>query len=216
MAAFGAGTLWAAKARWSRTRVSAITDEMAVSQSAAVRAAREFGFESVELRNVPESGKPFAGLSAPELKRWASELAANKLKVSILHVPAGIDFVSATGILGAGAVWTSEPNPVYPRVMVDAARLNDITSPGIAGAWTPREDWQEAWRRLPRTRIASVRVATATLDRQNPKHLSWKGILEMLQKDGYGGTITVETGAPPSDAALESILELIHLIGQVA
>ena len=38
-----------------------------------------------ELRNVPETKKEFAFLTEPELKRWAAELAANKLKVSFLN-----------------------------------------------------------------------------------------------------------------------------------
>ena len=51
----------------------------------------------------------------------------------------------------------------------------------------------------------SVRVPAATLHT-----LNWKGILEMLQKDGYSGTLTVEKGD------LESIRDLIHMIGMVA
>ena len=189
----------AAKPRLSRTRVSAITDELASTQSEAVRLAREFGFEGVELRNVPQTGKSFATLSEPELKRWAAELASNKLKVSALHVPAGTNASPAVEILGARGVW-------------------DAT---MAGAWTPGPDWQQAWPKLPRSRITSVRVPAASLDRENPRYLGWKGILEMLQKDGYAGNLVVETGvvetgAPPSDAAREAIRELIHLIGQIA
>ena len=184
----------AARPRLSRARVSAITDELASTQSEAVRLAREFGFEGVELRNVPETGRPFAALSDPELKRWAAELASNKLKVSALHLAAGASAQQAADILGARVVW-------------DAA---------MTGAWTPGSDWQEAWRKLPRSGIVSVRVAAASLDRDNQRHLGWKGILEMLQKEGYAGNLVVETGAPPSDAARESIRELIHLIGQVA
>ena len=62
----------------------------------------------------------------------------------------------------------------------------------------------------------SVRVPAASLDRENPRHWGWKGILEMLQNDRYAGNLVVETGAPPSDAAREAIRELIHLIGQIA
>jgi hypothetical protein len=179
-----AGLLHGAKPRLSRARVSAITDEMAPTQSDAVRAARDFGFEFVELRNVPETGRPFGALSDPELKRWASELQASKLKVSVLHAAASS--TSAAAILGAAAVWPPDLDP------------------GKAGAWTPTENWKEDWRQVRATRIVSVRVPAATLHT-----LNWKGILEMLQKDGYSGTLTVEKGD------LESIRDLIHMIGMV-
>jgi hypothetical protein len=209
-----ASPLFAAKARLSRTRVSAITDELARTQTDAVQAARGFGFESVELRNVPETGKPFVGLSDPELKRWAAELAGNKLNVSVLHVPgsltASADFVEAAKLLNAAAVWPQNSDARWQKVLVDAGRLTELTAPSIAGAWTPREDWLDAWKKLPRGRIATVRVGAATLDRQNPARLPWKSILEMLQKEGYAGTLTVE---PASE---DSVRELIHLIGQVA
>jgi sugar phosphate isomerase/epimerase len=158
---------------------------MAPTQSDAVRAASELGFEFVELRNVPESGKPFGTLSDPELKRWAAELQASKLKVSVLHSAAPSP--NAAAILGAAAVW---PPDLDPRK---------------AGAWTPTESWKEDWRQVRSTHIVSVRVPAATLHT-----LNWKGILEMLQKDGYSGTLTVEKGD------LESIRDLIHMIGMVA
>ena len=182
LAALGAAALRGARPRLSRTRVSAITDEMAATQSEAVRLAREFGFAGVELRNVPETGKPFAALSEPELKRWATELTSNKLKVSALHVPAGASAIPAVAILGAATIW-------------------DAT---MAGAWTPGVDWREAWRKLPRGHIVSVRIPAASLD-----HLPWKGILEMLQKDSYAGNFVVEPGTG------ESIRQFIHLIGLV-
>ena len=153
---------------------------MAPAQADAVSAAHEFGFEFVELRNVPETGKPFGSLSDPELKRWASELQASKLKVSVLH--AATPSPSAAAILGAAAVW-----------------------PPVSGAWTPTENWKEDWRQARSSHIVSVRVPAATLHT-----LNWKGILEMLQKDGYSGALTVEKGD------LESIRDLIHMIGMVA
>jgi sugar phosphate isomerase/epimerase len=64
--------------------VSAITDEVGATQSDAVAFARQFGLESVELRNVPETKKEFAFLSTAELRGYASELRRNKLKVSML------------------------------------------------------------------------------------------------------------------------------------
>ena len=180
LALSAAGLMHAAKPRLSRARVSAITDEMAPTQADAVSAAHEFGFEFVELRNVPETGKPFGSLSDPELKRWASELQASKLKVSILH--AVNPSPSAATILGAAATW-----------------------PPVVGAWEPTDNWKNDWPFVRGIHISTVRVRASTLHTRN-----WKGILEMLQKDGYSGTLTVEKGD------LESIRDLIHMIGMVA
>jgi sugar phosphate isomerase/epimerase len=80
----GARGLRAARAHITKSRVSAITDEIGLTQSDAVAFAKQYALQWVELRNVPESRKEFAFLSEPELRRYAAELAANKLKVSLL------------------------------------------------------------------------------------------------------------------------------------
>lgn len=74
----------AAKAHITKSRISAITDEIGRTQADAIAFAKQYGLQWVELRTVPESKKEFAFLSEPELKRYAAELAANKLKVSLL------------------------------------------------------------------------------------------------------------------------------------
>jgi sugar phosphate isomerase/epimerase len=83
-AIFGARTLRAAKSHITKTRISAITDEIGPTQTDSIAFARQYGLQWVELRNVPESKKEFAFLFEPELKRFAAELAANKIKVSLL------------------------------------------------------------------------------------------------------------------------------------
>jgi sugar phosphate isomerase/epimerase len=74
-----------AKTHITKSRVSAITDEMGRTQEDAVAFAKQFPLQWVDLRNVPGSNQEFGGLSEPELKRYAAELAANKLKVSLLR-----------------------------------------------------------------------------------------------------------------------------------
>ena len=74
----------AARSHITKSRVSAITDEIGRTQTDALAFAKQNGLQWVELRTVPESKKEFAFLSEPELKRYATELAANKLKVSLL------------------------------------------------------------------------------------------------------------------------------------
>jgi sugar phosphate isomerase/epimerase len=74
-----------AKSRITKTRISAVTDEIRQTQTEAVAAAKQSALQWVDLRNVPGSKNEFAFLSEPELRRYASELAANKLKVSLLR-----------------------------------------------------------------------------------------------------------------------------------
>jgi sugar phosphate isomerase/epimerase len=91
----------------TKGRVSAITDELGFSQPDAVAAAKEFSLQWVDLRNVPGTPREVATLAEPELRRYASELAGNKLKVSVLHVGARNDIaqaVNAAAIVGAGGV----------------------------------------------------------------------------------------------------------------
>ena len=80
----GARGLCAARSRITKSRISAVTDEIGRTQSDAIAFAKEHGLQWVELRNVPETKKEFISLSEPELKRYATELAGNKLKVSLL------------------------------------------------------------------------------------------------------------------------------------
>jgi sugar phosphate isomerase/epimerase len=84
-AALAVHPLFGWKSRIGRNRISAITDEIGATQSEAIEFAHRYGLEWVELRNVPETKKEFAFLTEPELRRWAAELAANKLKVSFLN-----------------------------------------------------------------------------------------------------------------------------------
>jgi hypothetical protein len=49
--------------------------------------------------------------------------------------------------------------------------------------------------------------------------MNWKAILTALDKDGYGGRITLEVGATRSgslDAARESLDQLVHIVREVS
>ena len=73
-----------AKEHITKQRVAVITDEAGKTQTDALAFAKQHGLQWVELRTVPETQKEFAFLSDPELKRYAAELAAAKIKVSLL------------------------------------------------------------------------------------------------------------------------------------
>ena len=80
-----AAPVQAARSRITKANISAITDEIGLTQADAIAFAHQYGLQWVELRNVPELKKEFAFLSEPELKRYAAQLAAEKLKVSFLN-----------------------------------------------------------------------------------------------------------------------------------
>ena len=80
-----AAPLAAFKTRITKASISAITDEIGITQAGAIDFAHQYGLSWVELRNMPETKKEFALMTEPELKRAAAELASNKLKVSFLN-----------------------------------------------------------------------------------------------------------------------------------
>lgn len=84
-ALLGATGLLNAKGHLAKSRVSAITDEIGPTQGDAIAFAKQYGLQWVDLRNVPGSKDEYAFLPAPELKEYATELVANKLKVSVLR-----------------------------------------------------------------------------------------------------------------------------------
>jgi L-ribulose-5-phosphate 3-epimerase len=79
-----------AKNRIDKTRISAITDEIATSPEDAIAFAKQYGLHWVELRNVPSakgnrSVGEYAFLPEAELKAAAASFAANGLKVSFIN-----------------------------------------------------------------------------------------------------------------------------------
>ena len=80
-----ASPLSAFKARITKGSISAITDEIGLTQAAAIDFAHQYGLSWIELRNMPETKKEFALMTEPELKLAAAQLESNKLKVSFLN-----------------------------------------------------------------------------------------------------------------------------------
>lgn len=77
-----------APARVSPARISAITDEIAMSPEEAIAFAHHFGLEWLELRNVPalpREGKPYFFLPDEELKPAAKAFHDNGIKISFLN-----------------------------------------------------------------------------------------------------------------------------------
>ena len=80
----GAGVLRAGS-RIGRSRISAISDEVATSPDDAIAFARQYGLEWLELRTVPGAKKPYFFLEPEELKPAAQQFADNKIRISFLN-----------------------------------------------------------------------------------------------------------------------------------
>ena len=70
-----------AKSRIDKTRISAITDEIATSPEDAIAFAKQYGLKWLEVRNVPSEkanrgSREYAALGEAELKAAASAFAA--------------------------------------------------------------------------------------------------------------------------------------------
>ena len=79
----GAATL-SAKTKIDRSRISAISDEVAKTPQQAIEFAKEYGLQNLELRNVP-GGKEYSFLPEPEAKLAAAEFARNGIKISFMN-----------------------------------------------------------------------------------------------------------------------------------
>jgi L-ribulose-5-phosphate 3-epimerase len=77
-----------ARSHVSPARISAISDEIAMSPEEAIAFAHHFGLEWLELRNVPalpHEGKPYFFLSEEELKPAAKAFHDNGIRISFLN-----------------------------------------------------------------------------------------------------------------------------------
>jgi len=85
IASLGAiGPLLAAN-RLSRDRISAITDEIARTQTQSIEFLKQYGLQWAELRGVPGVRRSYASLPPGEAKEAAKEFADNGVKVSFLN-----------------------------------------------------------------------------------------------------------------------------------
>ena len=80
-----AGALWG-RNKFDRTRVSAITDEIATSPEGAIAFAHQYGMKWLELRDVPGArSRNYFLNDEPFLKDAAKQFAENGIKVSFLN-----------------------------------------------------------------------------------------------------------------------------------
>jgi sugar phosphate isomerase/epimerase len=82
--------------------------------------------------------------------------------------------------------------------------------------WKPAPD---GFQLLPKKRILNVRALAAGLAPGRPESINWRNILIALDKDGYGGRITLEVGQPGNksiDIARDSLDQLVHIVREVS
>jgi hypothetical protein len=111
---------WAAKSHITKSRITAITDEIGLTQADAIAFAKHYNLQWVELRYIPGTTKEFAALTTPELKRYAAELGGAKLKVSTLYVTTLDPASQAAGVvLGADRtiVMKADSGPVRVNML---------------------------------------------------------------------------------------------------
>lgn len=74
-----------ARDRIGRSRLSAISDEIANSPDEAVAFAKQYGLQWLELRNVPGARKSYFYMEPEELKPAAQQFADNGIRISFLN-----------------------------------------------------------------------------------------------------------------------------------
>jgi sugar phosphate isomerase/epimerase len=83
--AAGGAALWAARAHWDRSRISAITDEIGATADDAASFAHDAGMLFVEVRNQPGTNREYATGREADMKATATHLANENLKVSAVN-----------------------------------------------------------------------------------------------------------------------------------
>jgi sugar phosphate isomerase/epimerase len=97
-----------------------------------------------------------------------------------------------------------------------AAVMKLVPSKWVGINWKPAPD---GYALLPKKRILNVRVPAASLTPGRPEAINWRSILLALDKDGYNGRITLETGVPGAagiSAARDSLDQLVHIVREVS
>lgn len=99
--------------RVDRSRISAITDEIARSPQAAIAFLRQYGLQLAELREVPGGGGAYENLSEERLQEAARELREAGIRVSFLDA-------------GSMKYYLPGTEPARPRKESDEARARRL------------------------------------------------------------------------------------------
>jgi hypothetical protein len=217
LASIGALAAWPvfARSHISRSRVSAVTDEIGKTQQDAIAAIEQYKLQLVELRRVPGSPKEFASLTEPELKHALTELAVAKIRVAILHASAITpQAIAAAVVVGAPklCVLKADADSMQKNLAAieqakiqlligDGKLLGQFGSKSIGLDWDPVKA-PDGYADAGKGRTTNVRVDIE-------QEAGWRKRFEALDRDGYGGGISLETALEHSDDALHDLLRLV-------
>lgn len=84
-AALAGASVLRAKNGIDRSRISAISDEIATSPDDAIAFAKKYGLQWLELRTVPGAKKPYFYMEPEELKPAARQFADSGIRISFLN-----------------------------------------------------------------------------------------------------------------------------------
>ncbi|MGH9627830.1 MAG: sugar phosphate isomerase/epimerase family protein [Bryobacteraceae bacterium] len=144
LAALAAAPLFAGQNRIDRSRISAITDEIAETPAEAIDFCRKYGLRWVELRGVPGERMHYARVPEPDLKAAAKEFHDHGLKVSFLN----------TGLLKFGLPGTE---PVRKKPETETARQKRLAR-GKAEFASRIDDLKQAIRAAHILGVDQIRV----------------------------------------------------------
>ncbi len=252
--ALSAATLWA-RNHWDRSRISAITDEIAATADDAADFAHQQGMLFVEVRYQPGSNREYATGREADAQAAATHLSNENIKVSVintsLHAGTHLDelrqALRCAQIMGASQLrifagpgtfqqtadaiteMAAECEKQKVTLLLEndaatsvatcadlAAVMKLAPSKWVGINWKPAPD---GYALLPKKRILNVRVPAASLAPGRPESMNWKNILMSLDKDGYNGRITLETGLTGKagfDTARDSLDQLVHIVREVS
>jgi hypothetical protein len=97
-----------------------------------------------------------------------------------------------------------------------AAVMKLVPSKWVGINWKPAPD---GYALLPKKRILNVRAPAGSLAPGKAETVNWKTLLLALDKDGYAGRVTLETGiagSPGIAVARDSLDELMHIVREVS
>ena len=122
-----AGTAFSGAKTLDRSRISAITDEIARSPADAIAFAHQYEMKWLEVRSVPGSRGSYARMTAEEAKAAAKEFADGGIRISFFDSPNLKTWLPGT----TPAVWAKQtPQQIEQRKQRDQAafdrRLEDL------------------------------------------------------------------------------------------
>lgn len=243
-ALLGACGLQAAKSRITKSRISAITDEIGSTETDAIAFAKQYALQRVELRNVPGTNREFASLSKPDRRKddlGRAITAAQIFNVDKIRVFTGARAANPVTAYPAIAQTMEELLPLAENAKVRLLIENDpsqnigscaelraimdlLPSKSIGFNWDPQNalalnetPWPAGYAQLPKARMLNVQIKAEGLS-DGPRQINWRAVMEAIGRDGYQGEFSLATEIFDGtfEKANDSIQEVMHIAGELS